>query len=74
MPSLKLSINKSIIVDQIAMVLSSFKKVPYNVEITDITFEDINKPIVNLTVHFKKEELEVTYFDTDVTSQPSKRS
>jgi len=60
---LKLTINKGIIVDQIAQFLIATKQVPYNCEITDIDFEDINKTKVKLAIHTQPEELIVTYFD-----------
>lgn len=73
---LPLMLNRSIIVDQVAQFLIATKQVPYNSEIVDIDFVEFNKTTgkANITVHFKKEELEVTYFDTDVTPQSSQRN
>lgn len=67
---LKLKINKSIVVDQVAQFLIATKQVPFNCEIVDIDFTLI-KDKFELTIHTKPEELEVIYFDLD-NHEPSK--
>lgn len=70
---LQLTINRSIIVDQVAQFLIAIKKVPYNTEIKDIIFDNLRQDRVLLTVYFNTEELEVVHFDLD-NHVPSKSS
>lgn len=74
---LKLTINRGIVVDQVAQFLIATKAVPYKTEIIDILFDrNLQDPTkMNLLVYTKPEELEVTYFDLDnhATSKSSER-
>lgn len=64
---LRLTINRSIIVDQVAQFLIATKAVPYNSEIIDIEFIDTNNEKATIEVHFKDEEVKLIYYG-DATS------
>lgn len=59
--TLRLTLNRSIIVDQVAQFLIATKAVPYNAEIIDIDFVVMNEKCT-LDVYFKDEEVKLTYY------------
>lgn len=81
---LQLVIARDIITSQITAYLYSIKALPEHVEVIHIEFGDltknlpgkneVDKEIIPIKVHLRTEELEVTYFDTDATSQSPERS
>lgn len=66
MKSMRLKINRSIIVDQVASFLLSTKQVPYKSEITNIQFSELfgvsDVEYVTIDVFFKEEEVELIHY------------
>lgn len=55
METLSLSINKQILVDQLAAFLYATKVVEDSKEITDISFGDVDNGLVPVVIHTRKE-------------------